>query len=319
MFLNVQLEYLLFLQSLRGITGHVFDGFFSFITIFGEVLVPVIVMAGIYWCINNKIGMYLFWNSAMAYLSNILIKITACVYRPWMLDSRIHPVPKVLKTADGYSFPSGHTAGSTAVWGGIAIGFWQNKILRYSMILLVLLVAFSRNYLGVHTPQDVLVSLGIGIFFLWFTRKMFIWVEGGKNRDIILTVIITILGVSTILYGCLKSYPMKYVNGHLFINPEEIKLNVISRMGYVLGIFYGWFLDRRFIHFDSKIGTITDKVIRFIVGGSLVCILLTGTKCIFMQCMGSKIGCFIQPFILTLFITAIYPFFITIYHRYKLK
>ena len=148
---------------------------------------------------------------------------------------------------------------------------------------------------------------------------MFIWVEGKKNRDILLTVIMTILGVSTILYGCLKSYPMKYFNGHLFINPEEIKLNVISRMGYVLGIFYGWFLDRRFIHFDSQIGTIKDKITRFIVGGSLVFILLMGTKCIFMQCLGSKLGCFFQPFILTLFITAIYPFIITKYHEGKLK
>jgi len=282
---------------------------------FGEVIIPTIIMSAIYWCINNKVGMYILWNSAFAFLSNIILKITTCIYRPWMIDLRIHPVETALKSADGYSFPSGHTAGATAVWGGTAVGFWKNKAIRYSMIALMFFVAFSRNYLGVHTPQDVTVSIIVGIFFLWFSKKIFIWTQKEKNRDIILVVSINIICLLTIVYSMIKGYPTKSNSGHILIDPEEIKLNVISRMGYVTGIFNGWLIDRRFIQFDATIGTIKGKIIRFFIGGGLLYTIITSSKIMFLKLMGVKLGYFSQAFTLTIFITAIYPYLVSTYQK----
>lgn len=317
MFLSVQLEYLLFLQNLRDLTGNVFTGFFSCVTHLGEILIPTLIMAGIYWCINNKAGIYILWNSAFGFLANMILKMSACIYRPWMLDSRIKPVPSAITMATGYSFPSGHTAGATSIFGSIAVKWWNNKLIRYSMIAIVLLVAFSRNYLGVHTPQDVLVSLLVGTFFLWFTLKLTSWVEKDKNRDIIFTVIISIVSIVALLYANYKSYPINYVNGHILIDPIKIKYEAFTKTGYVLGVFWGWIIERRFINFDASVGSKVGKIIRFIIGSFGIAIILNYTKILWINLLGAKIGHFAYTFGFTFFITAFYPMLIKIFYNLK--
>lgn len=49
------------------------------------------------------------------------------------------------------------------------------------MFLLILLVAFSRNYLGVHTPQDVAISFILGIVLLFLSPKIQKGVDDGKT------------------------------------------------------------------------------------------------------------------------------------------
>ena len=46
--------------------------------------------------------------------------------------------------------------------------------LRVVLGLLVLLVAFSRNYLGVHTPQDVLVGIAPGTFVSCYLQMFYV-------------------------------------------------------------------------------------------------------------------------------------------------
>jgi len=64
----------------------------------------------------------------------------------------------------GYSFPSGHTASAVAVYGLLAILLWRQA--RYVpavfSALWVMVVGFSRIYLGVHYPSDVLGALAVG-------------------------------------------------------------------------------------------------------------------------------------------------------------
>ncbi|MEZ4865234.1 MAG: phosphatase PAP2 family protein [Caldilineaceae bacterium] len=73
-----------------------------------------------------------------------------------------------LLTEQTYSFPSGHTWVSIAFYGFIAYLLWQHQR-RVGAILtaaFALLIAFSRIYLGVHYPSDVLASLSIGLLWL---------------------------------------------------------------------------------------------------------------------------------------------------------
>lgn len=177
-----QIDYLLVLQNFRDLSGHIFDNFFLTITTFGEVLIPMIFMTCMYWCLNKKAGIYTIWCYALGFMTNIFLKTTACVYRPYILDSRILPVEQAVPTATGYSFPSGHTAGAVTTWGSTALFFWGNKYIRYVCITLILLVMFSRNYLGVHTPQDVIVSFGVCICLLIIVKKIFEW-ESKKRKQ----------------------------------------------------------------------------------------------------------------------------------------
>ncbi|WP_328394915.1 phosphatase PAP2 family protein [Nocardia sp. NBC_00416] len=67
------------------------------------------------------------------------------------------------------AFPSGHSLGSAAVVGVVAVLFWmrsRHRILRWAVAVLaavfVTLVGLSRIYLGVHWPTDVLAGWTLG-------------------------------------------------------------------------------------------------------------------------------------------------------------
>lgn len=78
-----------------------------------------------------------------------------------------------LVSLGSYSFPSGHTAGSTVLYGFLAVLLlahaghrpWRPAVVP-AALLLVLLVAVSRVYLGAHFPTDVLAAMVEGVLWL---------------------------------------------------------------------------------------------------------------------------------------------------------
>ena len=81
-------------------------------------------------------------------------------------------IPLIIERQHDFSFPSGHTIASFEAAGVIAM---NNKKWGIGALALACLIAFSRLYLYVHYPTDVLASvvLGIGFAFLgsWMVKK----------------------------------------------------------------------------------------------------------------------------------------------------
>ena len=120
--MNIFIDPLLFLQYLREITGGFLDSFFLSCTFYGELTTAVLLMAIVYWCVDKDFGEYLLVSFASSNLVASFAKICACIYRPWVLDSRVKPITDALETATGYSFTSGHTTNATVIFGGAAVG-----------------------------------------------------------------------------------------------------------------------------------------------------------------------------------------------------
>lgn len=306
-----QIDYLVWLQNIRMHCGGIFDTCFLSITALGELLIPTMVICVIYWCVNANAGLYLFTLNSIGLLVAHFLKMVACIYRPWILSDRVKPIESALKMSGGYSFPSGHSSMASTTWGGMAFLLRNKKILCTLIILMILLIGFSRTYVGVHTPQDVIVGISIGLIFVFFVHFLLKWCDKNKNRYIYSMICFSILTVLASFYMINKPYPQDYVNGKLLVNPSHAIYLTILYSGWVMGMFNGAFLTKRFFPFDAKQGSLKNKIIRALIG----VFILLGTFCSLDKYLFNEIWsypvAFLVMFGIGLFITAIYPFIFT--------
>ena len=246
----MDIQYLLFLQNLREAMGGVFDEFFNALSKFAVDILPFLPYI-IFWCVDKKWGYRFLATTWLGEMLNGVIKLTVCAYRPWIRSAEIEPAGDSKTAATGYSFPSGHTLASTMQYGNTAVWQWsKRKWLSIVCCVLILLTGFSRNFLGVHTPQDVLVGLTEGvvlIIIVGFAQKK---LEGKEKALDILTVVGILAVIGTILYITLKSYPMDYVDGELLVDPQKMMNDCFKACGGFLGFLIGSFIERHYIRFE---------------------------------------------------------------------
>lgn len=260
----MDIDYLLLLQNFREATGNIFTPFFYAVSEFAISFWPLAFFALVYWAYDKKTGFWFLLNIAGANFLNGILKLTACVYRPWIRDSRIVPAGNSLFSATGYSFPSGHSTCAGAFYGSIGVNQWKKrKWVSVTAFVLAALTLFSRNYLGVHTPQDVLVgffSTMILVFLnIYVADKMFedtgaSKAEGGakKTGDIYFLVGGILLCVVAAVYINVKPYPLDYKDGVLVVDPVKMKPDTYSGIGCLLGFVVSWFIEKKCIHFEVK-------------------------------------------------------------------
>lgn len=119
----------------------------------------VLVAAVIAWVLKRKsLAKLVLFNGFMAYVLAILIKEIVQRPRPALLLSEI--VPR-FDHSIGPGFPSGHTAVATV----LALTLWPKVPTRFRWLLVAWMgiVAFSRIYLGVHSPLDIVGGFCIGV------------------------------------------------------------------------------------------------------------------------------------------------------------
>lgn len=264
--MNVDIEYLLLLQSFREATGGSLDKFMAYITTYGDELRAMMIAAAIYWCVDKKQGVFTMFAWGASILMNGFLKVTACVYRPWIRDARVIPVDGAKAGATGYSFPSGTATNAAALFGGIAMNDKITKALRALMILMVLLVGFSRNYLGVHTPQDVLTGCGATVAILFFVRWLLEKADKSRDLDVIILIVGIILNICVMIYAGEKSYPMDYdADGKLIVDPARMAIDTYKSCGFSLAVIISWFIDRRWLKYRPE-GSALDRAACYTAG-----------------------------------------------------
>ena len=307
--INPQIDCLLFLQNIRIGLSDIYDKFFLSITIFGEFWLPTLICAITYWCIDFKAGVYLFTLDGFNVLLAHFFKMLACVYRPWVLSDKIQPSALAVPYAKGYSFPSGHSAMSSSVLGGVAYLVRKKLLICLLLIGLILLIGFSRMWLGVHTPQDVVCGLLIGLVLIFAVNRIINWAEKDQNRYYILLCIVNVLAILALVYVFFfNSYRIDYLPcGDLLVDPHKLKYVTAIAYGYSLGVINGCFLCRIFSPYNPKEVTIKTRVIRGLVGTIALMIMLKFVlEYIIMNYIGVKPAMLIL-FIVGIFITLVYP------------
>lgn len=137
--------------------------FWKFVTLFGEGGIFWIVLCLILICIKKtrKVGILMAVALIInALLVNVCIKNVVARVRPY---DQFSDLTRLIVAQKDYSFPSGHTSASFACAIGMLIGLDKgNKKYAIAAIVLACMVGFSRLYIGVHFPSDVLGGAIIG-------------------------------------------------------------------------------------------------------------------------------------------------------------
>ena len=262
----MDINILLALQNFRNGTGAFLAGFFSKMTWLGELNTAIVIMALIYWCVSKDFGAYFLMGWSGNRLVNGMLKVTVCAYRPWIRDARVVPYGDSITTATGYSFPSGHTMNAATIFGGGAVRKDIPRVLRVVLGILVLPVAFSRNYLGVHTPQDVLVGAVAGTLVMYLTLKLMQWVKSHPEKDLPVVCIGVGLAVAVAVYAAIKPYPVdKDATGKILVEGAKMANDTFKGVGWCIAFLTGWILERRFVQFSTDI-SMMKRITRLTIG-----------------------------------------------------
>ena len=112
-----------------------------------------------------------------ALITNVTLKNLVARTRPYEV---VEGLALLIEKQGDYSFPSGHTCASFAAAGV----YWRMLPKRCSIPLLILaaMIAFSRLYVGVHYPTDVLAGLLIGLLAAWAAWHMQKYVRSHRKK-----------------------------------------------------------------------------------------------------------------------------------------
>jgi undecaprenyl-diphosphatase len=164
-----------FLQALYSIHNPILDTIMTLITHLGDAGIFWIVIAVVLTCTKKyrKAGIAALVSLVLSLIfTNGILKNLFDRPRPYTFDES---VKLLIATPHDSSFPSGHSSASMAA----AFSFFlYNKKIGIPAIVLALLIAFSRLYIFVHYPTDVLVGLIVGTIYAvtaaWIVNKIYI-------------------------------------------------------------------------------------------------------------------------------------------------
>ena len=236
-----------FLYWLESIRNPALDRVMQFITLFGEELMFMLVALVAFWCVEKKEGYYLLFVGFLGTVLNQFLKLFFRIPRPWVRDPDFTIVESAREGATGYSFPSGHTQNVVGTLGGLA-RWHKNLWMRIGCIALLALCAFSRMYLGVHTPADVGVSVAIALVLIFVLYPLVRRAAEAPKRMYILLGVMTAMSLAFVLYANLWKFPADIAAENLY----EGRKNSYSLFGALLGFCVGYGVEQRYIRFEVK-------------------------------------------------------------------
>ncbi len=167
------ITYKIIVQNMR---NDMLTNIFKFVTFLGsQYMILLITILCFIFIKNKKIPIAMLINLIVVTILNLLLK---------NVISRPRPEGYRIIVETGYSFPSGHSMISMAFYGLILYIIFKNmkdknlrNVLSYMLGILIILIGFSRIYLGVHYASDVLggfiISIAYLILFTTITKPIF--------------------------------------------------------------------------------------------------------------------------------------------------
>jgi undecaprenyl-diphosphatase len=173
---------------LNGLGSESFDGLWLIIT---NQLCWTPLFLLVFYLLHKKIG----WKNLFIVLGFIAVLILVCDQTANLFkhsfqrlrpcnDPEIKDIIRVVKSSPSFSFFSGHATNSMATTVFVFCIFKKYYKYAFLLFLFPLIFAYSRIYLGLHFPTDILTGYAFGILYGFLLRKLFLSLNSKYNWGI---------------------------------------------------------------------------------------------------------------------------------------
>ena len=255
------------LEWMQQIRNPVLDVFFKVASMLAEPMVSIVVIAVFFYFIDKNFAYRIGFAMTFGLMLNGFLKPLFAIKRPWMINPKLSPVGGAHGADTSFSFPSGHTQNAVALYGSFAI-YLKHILFKVLPILIIILVALSRMYLGVHTLWDVSTSILINLFLLLLVYKLPLD-RHNKKRDISMVSAILL----AVLVLCIVIRFKPYADGYEF----EVVKDSFSAAGILFGLLPSWLFEKYAVGYRSAPG-IFKKVLTLLIGFAGAGLILVGSE-----------------------------------------
>ena len=291
-----------FLRLLEGVRTPLISALMAAVTYVGDETVFMVIAITVFWCVSKRQGYYIFAVGLGGTVVNQWLKLVFRIPRPWVLDPNFTIVESARAAATGYSFPSGHTQNVVGTLGALALANKQ-KWLRGVCAALIVLVPFSRMYLGVHTPLDVGVSFAIAAVLALALLPCYR--DGARFVRANPPVLCAMLAL-TLCYALwvnLAAFPADVDAENL---AHGVK-NAWTLLGCVLGLIISYFYDAKRLQFDVK-APLPGQLLKVGLGLALLIAIRVGVKALLTALVGDVMWTnTVRYFLMVVFAGCLWP------------
>lgn len=287
------------LYLLEKIRVPVLNEFMLAVTTLGEETAFLVIALILFWCVDKYVGYYTLSVGFVGTLANQFLKLLFRIPRPWVLDENFTILEQARAAATGYSFPSGHTQSAVGTFGSIACTT-RRKGLRITAIVLAALVAFSRMYIGVHTPLDVGVSVVIALVLI-IAIHPFVFKNDRKYMPILLGIMLA-LAVGYLCFVELFPFPAD-MDADNYAHGVQ---NAYTLFGALLGMLVVYVADEKKLHFTTN-AIWWAQILKVVLGLLLVLAVKSGTKEGLNLLLGQYAGRAVRYFLVVLTAGILWP------------
>ena len=290
------------LYALEQIRNPALDWFMAAVTHLGGEVIFMVAALAIYWCWDKHRGYYMLIVGFLGTVGSQFLKLVFRIPRPWVQDPSFTIVEAARAEATGYSFPSGHSQNVVTVFGCLARST-KNRAFRVVCVVLIALVAFSRMYLGVHTPLDVGVALALGVVLVLALYPLVESSRQNPSRMYWLLAGMLVISAAYTAYTMLGPFPRNVDT----INLREGRDNGWKLTGAVAGMLLSYHLDRKYIRFSTQ-APILGQVLKTVLGLGLLLALQSGLKAPLLALFGGSAAAHgLRYFLMVMFAAAVWP------------